>query len=275
MFKYESFEKYGMELLKFDKLDKYTDLIHAFTTRKGGVSTKHCSTLNLSFKRDDSKENVLENFFRVADILQVDYNSIVASQQVHDNKVGVVTQEHKGTGVSKECYFKGYDALITNVPGIPLTTLHGDCVPIYFWDDDNKAVGIAHSGWKGTVLKISVQVVNRMRIEYGTQPERLQVVVGPSITQKYFEVKEDVYNEFKVIIPELDNNIAIKVEGQKKWMISLPNIVKATLLESGIKEENIDLTNICTYSDNERFYSHRRDNGLTGGMAAIVCIKNR
>lgn len=274
MFRYENFEKYGMELLKFDRLNKYFDLIHAFTTRKGGVSVGQCSTLNLSFNRDNKKENVLENFLRVADILHVDYNSIVAAQQVHNNKVGVVTSIHKGTGVSKECFFKGYDALITNVPGIPLSTLHGDCVPIYFWDNQNKAVGIAHSGWKGTVLKISAVVVEAMKKEYGTQPEKLQVVVGPSITRKYFKVMEDVYNEFKSILPELDDDAAIKVDGQVKWMISLPDIVKATLLESGIKEENLDVTYICTYSDKERFYSHRRDKGQTGGMAAIVCIKN-
>lgn len=272
MYNYENHKKSEIELVKFDRLSKYPDLIHAFTTRKGGVSTGYCSSLNLSFKREANKENVLENFLRVADILHVDYNSIVAAKQVHDNKVGVVTSIHKGTGVSKDCYFTGYDALITNVPQIPLVTLHGDCVPVYFWDNKNKAVGLAHSGWKGTTLKISAMVVDAMNKEYGSKADELQVIIGPSITQKHFEVKEDVYIEFMNVIPEI-YNYSFKVNGQSKWFISLPDIVKATLLESGVKEENLDVTYISTFEDKERFFSHRRDNGLTGGMAAIVCIK--
>ena len=188
----------ALSLLQYDILK---DVPHCFTTRRGGVSKGGQSSLNLSFSREPSRKNVLENYRRVSEALGVAFEGMTHVPQRHGDHVLVVTEKETGSGITRpypdgaETY--GYDAMITDVPGTALCTLHADCVPVLLYDPKNNAVGAVHSGWRGTVLKIAAKTVGKMECVYGTLPSELRAVIGPSIGMDCFETDDDVYEALR------------------------------------------------------------------------------
>ncbi len=122
---------------------------------------------------------------------------MVLSKQTHTTNVRVVTAEDKGKGVMRERNYTDVDGMITNVPGICLVTSYADCVPLYFVDPVKKAIGLSHSGWRGTVGKIGKNTVQLMQENFGSKPEDLLAAVGPSVCMDCYEVSEDVIEQFK------------------------------------------------------------------------------
>ena len=122
---------------------------------------------------------------------------MVLSKQTHTTNVRVVTEEDKGKGVMRERNYTDVDGMITNVPGICLVTSYADCVPLYFVDPVKKAIGLSHSGWRGTVGKIGKNTVQLMQENFGSKPEDLLAAVGPSVCMDCYEVSEDVIEQFK------------------------------------------------------------------------------
>lgn len=122
---------------------------------------------------------------------------VVLSKQTHTTNVRVVTAEDKGKGVMRERNYTDVDGMITNVPGICLVTSYADCVPLYFVDPVKKAIGLSHSGWRGTVGKIGKNTVQLMQENFGSKPEDLLAAVGPSVCMDCYEVSEDVIEQFK------------------------------------------------------------------------------
>ena len=143
-----------LPLFHYPLLDETGIVRHCFTTRYGGVSEGMFSKLNLSFTRGDVKESVEENYRRIAEAMGVPYEKIVCSDQTHTTNVRVVTQADAGTGIIRPKDYTDVDGLITNVPEITLATFYADCVPLYFVDPVHHAIGLSHSGWRGTVGKI-------------------------------------------------------------------------------------------------------------------------
>ena len=265
------FQKQELALIQFDNLLQYEDILtHAFTTRLGGVSSGECSSLNLSFNRNDSEKNVKSNYRIVADALGLDYNKLVLSNQVHDNKIFVVGEKDAGKGLALESDIIGYDGLITNCIGVPLVTFFADCVPVLMLDPENKAIAAIHSGWKSTVRNISYEAVKLMQSEYGTKPETLKVAIGPSLCQQCFEISSDVYNEFVNTFSFID--MFSKKVGDK-YYVSLQQIIKKVLVVANVKEENILISDICTKCNNDVFFSYRGDNQKTGSLAAFMMLK--
>lgn len=258
----------GMKVLQFDILKKYSErMLHCFTTREGGVSTGECSTMNLSFKRNDLHENVIENYKRLTQALNIDIESIVLPQQVHDNKVHVVTSKDCGKGLIKGSGLAGYDALVTNEPGVTLVTIHADCVPVFLYDPVKNVIGLAHSGWKGTAKNIASETVDKFTSVYGSKPSDIVAVIGPSIEQCCFEVGDEVKEIF-------DNNIRwsskYSTEINEKWHIDLKGIIFEALINKGLLERNIFKSQICTMCNMNLFFSHRGEKGKTGSMAAVM-----
>jgi len=258
-----------LRLLQFKSLlSTSNEVTHCFTTRLGGVSTGECFSLNLGFNRNDLKENVLENYRRVCDTLGIDIENLVLSRQVHDNKIYKVYSSDKGKGISKENDLLGYDGLMTDEKNIALVTFYADCVPLFFYDPVNKAIALSHSGWRSTQKSIAAETVRAMRREYGTDISRLICGIGPSIRQCCFEVGEEVVKEFSDAIPWSNTFCERKING--KWHIDLQGIIRSTLLQEGVLEENISDANICTKCNKDIFFSHRGDKGKTGSMTAIM-----
>lgn len=265
-------------LFKYEILN---DVTHCFTARTGGVSSGGQKSLNLSFSREKSEENVRENYRRVAKKLGTEFQNLTRVSQKHTKNVLKITKDLVGIGISKELpdYVKntGFDAMITDVPEAVLCTSHADCVPVMLYDSENNAVAAIHSGWRGTVQKISAETVARMSSEYSTDPEFLKAVIGPSIGIDRFETDSDVFEALKNAFTEKFDEYSTKYiyqknneEGKLKYYISVSGFVYETLLEAGLKPENIYYDNRCTFENEDLFFSHRRDKGDTGIMAAMI-----
>ncbi len=188
----------GMEYLTFPSLDATGIVSHSFSTRIGGASKGYYSATNFSFTRGDVKEDVEENYRRMAQILGYGrtLEHFVTTFQTHTTNVMRITKDDMGKGVCKDRNYVDVDGMITNEPGIILTTFHADCPPIYFVDPVHKAIGLSHSGWKGTVGRIGARTVEAMTREFGTDPSDLICAIGPSICVDCYEVSSDVAEKF-------------------------------------------------------------------------------
>ena len=161
-------EKNGVVYVGFPKLLAYEkELVHGFSTRIGGVSKDHLSSMNLSFTRGDDRENVLENHRRFAGALEYDETKLVFSDQVHLTRFHKVTQKDCGKGIIRESDIRQIDGLVTNEPGVPIITFYADCVPLFFYDPVRKVIAMAHSGWRGTVERIGAKMTAYMEEEFG------------------------------------------------------------------------------------------------------------
>lgn len=262
-------QKDGLKYIEFNNIRNYSDIVvHGFTTRLGGISSGECSSLNLGFNRKDARENVEENYRRIAEALSIQCENMVLSRQVHDNKVREVSVADKGKGIYKENDLEGYDGLMTNIPGIALVTFYADCVPVFFLDPVKRAIAVSHSGWRGTVKEIAVETLERMKNRYGCHPEDMEIAIGPSIGSCCFEVGEEVVQAFMQTLPWSERYC--RKAGVDKWHIHLQGIIRQSLLNAGAREERINVSEICTKCNNEIFYSHRGDHGKTGSLAAIM-----
>lgn len=263
-------EKDNLKYYTFENIEK-TDIIkHCFSTKFGGVSSGVYESMNLYF-REDKKENVIKNYEIICNGIGVDFKNVVFSSQTHEDKVYKVTKDDIGKGLFKESNIKGYDALVTNEKGVVLVTFYADCVPIFMVDTVNKAIGIAHSGWKGTVKEIGAKTVDKMNKEYGTNPKDLIVGIAPSISKCCFQVGKEVVDIFEKEIPfskEYIFNDSIK----DKYKIDLQSIIKKTLINKGVLENNIEISNLCTMCNKDIFFSHRAMGDKRGSLAGIISL---
>ncbi len=262
---FELREKDGVKYLVITEFEDTGLVNHCFSTRIGGVSEGEAGTLNFGFSRKDTRENVLENFRIICKTIDVDFNRLVLTDQVHDNKVYKVTEKDEGKGIICESDIKCIDAFITDVPGIPIVTFHADCIPVFFLDVENKAIGLAHSGWKGTYSNISKNVVDKMMEEYGTNPDDLICGIGPSILECHFEVDEDLAGKFS----QKYGRDFVKM--YEKPHINLTAIVEKQLRDCGVKR--VLQSGICTFCNNDIYYSYRGDNHKTGSLISIMALK--
>lgn len=246
---------------------------HAFSTRIGGVSTGIYSSMNLTFTREDNPVNVSRNFELFAGATGVKTEDMVYSMQTHTTNVMEVTEAHRGMGVVKERDFSDIDGLVTNVPGITLVTSYADCVPLYIVDPIKHAIGLSHSGWRGTVNNIAAVTVNKMTKLYGTNPKDLVVFIGPSICRDCYEVSADVAEEFATVYGSsvFDKILHVKNNGKFKldlWQANFTNFVNC-----GVNHENIAITDICTCCNSELLFSHRASKGMRGGLCGFLTLQ--
>ena len=262
-------EKDGIGYIQFVNLKKYDDIMtHCFTTRNGGVSKDEYSTLNLGLNKDDPRENVMENFRRISKALGISHENMVLSNQVHDSRIYVADEKDRGKGITRASDISGIDGLVTDEPGIALVTFYADCVPVFFLDPVGKVIAVSHSGWRGTVKQIARETLKVMQEKFECRPEDVIAAIGPSIGQCCFETGQEVYDEFIDKLPWSREYCEMSVAG--KWHVNLQGIIKKTLTDAGLKEDNICISDICTKCNKDIFFSHRGDNGKTGSLAAII-----
>lgn len=265
-------EKNGVPFLSFPLLEACGGLVrHGFSTRLGGVSEGELSSMNLGFSRGDERERVLANYRRMAEALGLPAERMVLSQQSHTTHVREVTEEDAGCGIWKPSKYTDVDGLITNVRGLPLVTLYADCVPLYFVDPVHRAVGLSHSGWRGTVGRMGTVTLRAMGEAYGTRPEETLACIGPSICRDCYEVGPDVAEEFRAAF---EGASGILLEGRRsgKFQLDLWEANRRILLEAGVKEDHMAVTDICTCCNPELLFSHRASGGRRGNLAAFLCL---
>lgn len=240
---------------------------HAFTTRLGGVSTGHLSSMNIGTRRGDSPENVLQNYQIYADILGFTPEKCVLSRQTHSDIVLRVDKQHHGAGLLRP-ELPACDALITNEPGTVLVIFTADCTPILLHDPITGAVGAAHAGWRGTAACIAAKTATAMADAYGCKPENIRAAIGPNIGQCCFQTDADVPDAMFAAFGE-DANSFVRYDGQK-YYVNLKELNALALRRAGI--HNITHSTACTACQTDLFWSHRRmgnHRGSQGGM--IVC----
>ena len=263
----------GVTYLTWPEFEKIPGFVHGFSTRLGGVSEGIYSSMNLSFTRGDKEEAVRENYNRISAALGFSPEDIVTSDQTHTANVRVITAEDRGNGITKPRPYTDVDGMITNVPGLVLATFYADCVPLYFADPVHKAVGLSHSGWRGTAAGIGAVTVKELQKHYGTRPEDIYAAIGPSICQDCYEVSEDVILEFqKTFSRELWKDIFYRKENGK-YQLNLWEANRQILLGAGILPEHISMPNLCTCCNPEFLYSHRASQGKRGNLGASLGIK--
>lgn len=263
-----------IKYISFPILENTGIVKHGLTTRLGGVSKGIYSSMNLSFTRGDDPENVLENYKRISKAMGFDYGNIVSSDQTHTTNIRLVTSADKGKGITRKKDYHDIDGLITSEADIPLVTLYADCVPIYFIDPIKKAIGLSHSGWKGTVEKIADKTIRSMNHAFGSRSSDIIACIGPSICQECYEVSEDVairfYENFSST--EIDNIIYKK--NNNKYQLDLWKANETILTNAGILPENIASPDICTCCNKDILFSHRALGGKRGNIGAFLMLKS-
>lgn len=262
-----------LPVLYFPELEKAGTAQHFFTTRKGGVSEGFLASLNLGMNRGDEPGRVMENYRRVAAAFRTDTSHFVLSHQTHGTSVIVVREEDAGMGIARPMEWESADGLVTDVPGLVLGVFTADCVPVLFVDPVHRAVGACHSGWRGTVGRIAAGTVRRMHEALGTDPADVLAGIGPSICQEHYEVSEDVAEHFRREFSGHEEEL-LRYEGNPGHLqLDLWEACRITLLEAGIPEENISVTDICTACNPELLFSHRASKGKRGNIGAFIMLR--
>lgn len=262
-------EKDGVLWLSVPAFDRTGLCITCFSTRIGGVSSAPLESMNLGFNRGDVRENVFENYKRLGLAAGFDSEKLVAFSQIHGDGVCVATEKDAG-----ECYLsekRKFDAVVTNVSGLPIATYHADCVPIFFLDPIKRAIGVAHAGWRGTAKRCPAAAIRAMVENYGCDVKNILAAIGPSIGKCCFETDGDVPEAMlesfgDVATPHIED------VGNGRYRVSLSGLNLETLRECGISNDNITVDESCTCCNNSLFWSHRATAGIRGTMAAVISL---
>ncbi len=257
--------------LTYNSLSELKFINHAFSTRLGGVSEGEFTSMNLAFNRGDDPDAVTENYRRLCKSAGFDFDTLTASAQDHNTFVRTVTKNDCGVGIYKPRDMQSVDALITNEQGVTLVTYYADCTPLFFVDAKNKAIGLAHAGWRGTVERIGEKVVEKMTALYGTDPSDIVAAVGPAISVCCYEVDLPVAERF-LALEDLDASRFVFPKPGGKYMLDLLECNRQILVKAGVRAENITLSDLCTNCNSDLLWSHRATNGHRGTMCAFMCL---
>ncbi|MCI8889045.1 MAG: peptidoglycan editing factor PgeF [Hungatella sp.] len=263
----------GVTYLTFPILEESGLVSHGFSTRMGGVSQGIYASMNFTFTRGDNPEHVRENYRRMAKALSVDRHRMVLSYQTHTTNVRRVTARDEGKGMEKERDYQDVDGLITDIPGITLVTFYADCVPLYILDPVHKAIGLSHSGWRGTVGRMGAVTLKAMKEAYGTRAEDVLCAIGPSICRDCFEVGEEVAAEFQKEFDRRYWQELISVNERGRYQLDLWKANEIILRGAGVRPGSIETTDICTRCNPQYLFSHRAAGDKRGNLAAFLCLK--
>ena len=267
----------SLPLIESPLLQGFSGLRHGFSTRKGGVSKEHLSSLNFGFSLGDDRENVIENFRIMGTALGGQAEDFVLTKQTHSVNVRRVGRDDRGKGIFRERDYTDVDALMTNEEGVILTAFSADCVPILFYDKGHRAIASCHSGWRGTHGRILAEVIKAMEEEFSSKPEEIYIAIGPSICKNCYEVSSDVGEAFLEAFPISTKIKYCPVErvSEEKFHIDLWELNRLIALECFIPPDNISISGYCTMENPELFFSHRYSQGKRGVQGSFICLQKR
>lgn len=260
----------GLKYITFDNIEKTGMVRHFFSTRCGGVSKGEFESLNLSFTRGDSEENVRRNFDIICQETGIKPENIVMTRQTHTVNVRRASQDDRGKGIIRETDYSDVDGLITNDSGTALLSFSADCVPLFFIDTEKRAIGLSHAGWRGTVNGMAGVTLERMNKEFGSEAKNITAAIGPSIGRCCFQVDEPVAEEFREKWSFGNEYVFIDETQPDRYKIDLWAFNKRLMMECGVPEKNIEVTDLCTMCRPELFYSHRIMGDRRGSMVAVM-----
>jgi len=265
-------EVHGLEYMTVAGWEQFPGIAHAFSTRIGGVSAPPYGALNFSMKRPGNDDSVFENYRRMAQAVDINVDDMVLINYDHSDLVEIVGAHHKGMGFFRENQLPVCDSLITNEPEVVLVTIHADCTSFLIYDPVKNVVAASHAGWKGTLNRIGQKTIEKMQEGFGCDPGDIYVGIGPSICKDCFEVDWPVAQFFEPAFPDAD---IVRLREDGKYMIDLAKCAAKQFLDAGINPQNIVISDECTYTDKERYFSYRRDNIHCGSMAGFISIREK
>lgn len=276
--------KENLQLLHLEPWrQEYGEITAGFTGRQGGASKEPYDSLNCAFHVGDAPEDVLSNRVALAEALNFKPEAWTCGEQTHGADIAVVREADRGRGQKdRASAFQSTDGLLTDVPGVLLTSFYADCVPLYFYDPVHRVVGLAHAGWKGTVAQIADAMVKKMEAVYNSDPHDIVATIGPSIGDCCYEVDDYVMEHVRRLETDLKNRVEASdsVElyrasntDKSKYMLNLKEMNRRIMIKAGILPTHIECTTWCTSCNTDLFFSYRKENGKTGRMTSWIGIK--
>jgi polyphenol oxidase len=239
-------------------------LVHAVFTRQGGVSAAPWDSLNIGGTVGDNPEAVKRNLSLMYEVLELDGKCACTVWQVHSADTVIADEPPPGRR-----WLARADGIVTNRPDVPLTMRFADCVPILFYDPAHRAIGMAHAGWRGVVRQAAVSTLRTMQAAYGTDPDRVQVAIGPSIGPDHYQVGPEVVDAVDQTFGTTHGLIRRASDGSS--YLDLWEANRLALERAGVRQ--IEVAGICTASNVSEFYSHRAERGRTGRFGAIIALR--
>jgi polyphenol oxidase len=236
---------------------QFPNLIAAQSTRLGGVSEAPYFSLNLGKSTADLPENITENRMRFFGALGIDLSEVALSYQVHGAEILLTSSAGN---------FQNYDAIITATPNVFVAVSVADCTPILIYDAEKKVLAAIHAGWRGTVAGIVAKTLGLMQTQFQTEAQNCYAYIGTCIDELTFEVGAEVASEFEPRFKRFDQT-------KQKWFVDLKNANKHQLLLLGVPEQHIEVSPNSTILNNDRYFSHREENGITGRMMAVIGLR--
>ncbi|TMU87862.1 peptidoglycan editing factor PgeF [Bacillus sp. BHET2] len=248
-------------------------LVAGITSRWGGVSVSPFESFNMGLHVGDEEAAVNHNRQLLASRLNMPVENWVAAEQTHRNNIFIPGTTDAGKGAKNyESSIKDTDGLITREERILLTMCYADCVPLYFLDRMTGMIGLAHAGWKGTVLEIGPKMVESFRGN-GSQVSSLEVVIGPSICKECYVVDDYVIDKVKKTLED-ENNLPYNLIEEGQYQLDLKEINKRLLVQCGLNTNQIYTSGFCS-SCQDDFFSYRRDGGKTGRIMSYIGWKEK
>ena len=238
-------------------------LRHGIFTRCGGVSSGAFSSLNLGASIGDDIEAVRENHARMYAAAEVNPARATSCWLVHSRDVIVVNEAQCGRQLPKA------DALITNLPDTPLVMRYADCVPLIAFDPLKRAIGLAHAGWRGTVMGMAAQLILALQRAFRSYPGDIEVLIGPAISQRNYQVGEEVAAQAAAYFGDSAGVICRDPRDGTAYM-DLQRANRLDLARQGVEKATV--VDICTHDNSGEFFSHRAEKGKTGRFGVVVSL---
>ena len=253
----------GLIFYQFDGLEYEADVYHGAFTRLGGVSQAPFESLNLARSVGDDVKSVQENNRRMLRAFEMTPDHATTAWLVHGTAVAVMTQVDAGN------YRQGFDAIITRERGLALTMRFADCVPIVFFDPVQRAIGLAHAGWRGVAGNVVSATVAALHDNFGSHPRDLWAGIGPCIGVDRYRVGQEVIELVTRACPPHAPIVHRRTDGSLH--LDLNAAVRSQLHACGI--ENVEDSAICTASNTAEWFSHRAEQGRTGRFGVVIGLR--
>lgn len=264
----------SLSLWFFQNLLKYREICHFVSARNGGFSSPPYDSLNLGFHVGDNPEIVLKNREQLTLALGIPLNNFTIAKQIHGCNVKIVTEDLQGSGAfNYDTAINLTDAMVTSIPSICLMVLQADCVPILFFDVTQKAIGVAHAGWRGTVRMVAQNTVKVLQETFNCSPKDILVGIGPSIGPCCYEIGPETIAQVENAFRNEKGYINNKTPNGKGYF-NLWETNKVQLVQMGIPERNIEIAQICTCCNHPQFFSYRYQNTETGRFGAGIMLRS-
>ncbi len=271
------FRKDGVEYLQFKKLLEYQDVInHAYSL--GLDKNYRTAKANKQKLEPEVYQKALKDYEYLCNAIGSKKDNLVKTNQNHTDEVKIVSKKinEKEPDFNLNKYDKT-DGLITNKKNIVLSTTNADCILLLFFDPIKKVIANTHSGWRGTLQRISVKTIQKMKKEFGCKPEDIICVICPSIRKCHFEVEKEVKESFEKEFKDLgilsENGVIEETMLDQKWNIDTVKINKIILQKEGLKPENIIDSGICSVCNSDLIHSYRVEKEGYGLNTALIELK--